>query len=432
MRNKHYRIITVFALVAVVLLQVMWMWLNYRQVAQDVTDKAAEQMPWAMIYESSRRADRLTPDTLKLTGKTLTFEQTVKGYNDLMWKRFHSLESIDTIESYVRKLMSNAGMHYCVTTIQVDKDGRELAYSNDSCNAFSLKSRPFYTRLDSTRAVVLAINDPYGTICNRLETIFMASIAIVLIVVLSIWQQLRIIRRQEQIGKIRQDFSYAMIHDMKQPLSSIIMGIRNIQSGKLDGKPSVRNKILNIMQDEARHMLSLTNKVLTISKIEENRLTMNKSDVELSPMVEVLITKFKAKSTKPLAVNTQLNVKTVYADDEFLVEVLTNLMDNAIKYSGDSVTIDISSEETTEDVILKVKDDGIGISFKDQKVIFDKYERASAAGKAKNTASGFGLGLNYVKQVMQAHSGDVTVKSHLGKGTTFMLYFPKDSFLQNP
>jgi two-component system phosphate regulon sensor histidine kinase PhoR len=145
----------------------------------------------------------------------------------------------------------------------------------------------------------MALNNPYPQVFERLGMLFIGSFAIVLIIILSIWQQLRIIRRQENISRIRQDFSYAMIHNMKQPLSSIIIGINNLRSGKLDSKPEVKNKILDIMDDEATHMLNLTNRVLTISKIEENKLSLNKIHIRVTPLIDDLIEKvqFQAAET---------------------------------------------------------------------------------------------------------------------------------------
>jgi len=272
----------------------------------------------------------------------------------------------------------------------------------------------------------MALNNPYPQIFERLGMLFIGSFAIVLIIILSIWQQLRIIRRQESISRIRQDFSYAMIHDMKQPLSSIIIGISNIRSGKLDNKPDAKNKTLDIMDDEATHMLNLTNRVLTISKIEENKLSLNKTHISLTPLIEDIIEKFNTKKQKSITFSKNIKAEDAFADVEYLREAITNLIDNAIKYSGDNVNIDIATSEDADGTYIYVKDNGNGISESDQKVIFDKYERATTNKQNQNKVAGFGLGLNYVKQVMEAHGGGVSVKSRLGEGTTFTLYIPKE------
>ena len=143
------------------------------------------------------------------------------------------------------------------------------------------------------------------------------------------------IAKQNKIAKIREDFSYAMIHDMKTPLSSILMGTRILRSGKLDDKPERKEKYFDIMEDEEEHLLALVNKVLTLSKLEEGKLLLEKTEVELRPIIEDLIEKFTAKAEKQVEFALDLQEEKAYADEEFLKEALSNLIDNSIKYSDD-------------------------------------------------------------------------------------------------
>ena len=213
--------------------------------------------------------------------------------------------------------------------------------------------------------------------------------------------QIKYIFKLNKISQIREDFSYAMVHDMKTPLSTIMM-----------------------VQD----MLDLTNKILTISKLENHKLEMNKTEVELTPIIEKLTEKFKAKVQKPVNFIISLQAKTAYADNDYLGEVLSNLIDNAIKYSKESVEINITAEESERYTILKVRDNGLGISEADQKIIFQKYERAAAAKRSRrNGASGFGLGLNFVDQVIKAHDGRIFVNSTEGEFTEFTIYLPLET-----
>ena len=254
----------------------------------------------------------------------------------------------------------------------------------------------------------------------------LASLIMMIFIIVCIVTQIRIIIKQDNIAKIRKDFSYAMVHDMKSPLTSIMMGISNLESGKLDDMPEKKKKYFAIMGDETKHLLALINKVLTISKIEENKLTLNKTIVTLSPMIHDLAEKFSAKSKKPLTFSYNLQADTALADEGYLNEAISNLIDNAIKYSKDSIKINICSEEDYKYTMITVHDNGIGISGKDMKTIFDKFERASAVNRTmKGGASGFGLGLNYVMQVMKAHGGKVTVNSKKGEYSEFTLYIPR-------
>ena len=123
-------------------------------------------------------------------------------------------------------------------------------------------------------------------------------------------------------------------------------------------------------------------------------------------VIEKLTEKFKSNVQKPVNFIISLQTKTAYADNDYLGKVISNLIDNAIKYSKESVEINITSEESECYTILKVRDNGLGISEADQKVILQKYERATAAKRScKNGTSGFGLCLNFVDQVIKAHEG---------------------------
>ena len=224
---------------------------------------------------------------------------------------------------------------------------------------------------------------------------------------------------------MREDFSYAMIHDMKTPLSSILMGARILRSGKLDMKPEKKEKYFDILEEEAQHLLALTNKVLTISKLEHGQLLLEKSHIPIRPMLEELTQLFIVKTNKPVTFRLNIEAEDIFADEEYLKEAVSNLIDNAIKYSGDSVDIQITSCLYNQFTQIKVKDNGIGISLSAQNHIFDKFERASI--NRSNTAdgiTGFGLGLNYVMNVTRSHGGYVSVESQEGKYSEFILSLP--------
>ena len=168
------------------------------------------------------------------------------------------------------------------------------------------------------------------------------------------------------------------------------------------------------------------NKLLTISKLENKKLILNKNEVTLEPIINDLIEKAKAKVEKPINIMTDLKAKTVLADEQYMTEAIANLIDNAIKYSKEEIEIRITTTENDKNVLLKIYDNGIGISKEDQRIIFDKFGRAAIHEQnRKGGVSGFGLGLNYVDQVMQAHGGKVTVASEKDKYSEFTLYIPK-------
>lgn len=285
----------------------------------------------------------------------------------------------------------------------------------------------FSIRRDQSKGIQLALNDPYPTLAKRLSPLFLASAIILILFGAILLRLLRYLDEQKMMADLRNDFSYAMVHDMKSPLSSIIMGARFLHSGKVDDKPEIKEKYFTIIESEANHLLALVNKLLTISKLENKKLILNKQNVNLEPVINDLIEKAKAKTEKNIDFTVDLLTKHVWADEQYLSEAISNLIDNAIKYSKDEIKINITSHSTDKYVLLKVLDNGIGISKEDQLIIFDKFGRAAIhEHNRKGGVSGFGLGLNYVDQVMQAHGGKVSVNSEKDQYSEFTLYIPKN------
>ena len=435
MQKNKYKYVSVGAMVAVMLLLGLYMWMTYLSAVRDISERAGNQLPWAMFYESYHRADIVSKgDTLSLPELSLpelrgdlSLVSSVEGMNDVLSRRYHSEVSLDTIALYMDSLLSVVGLNRDFTILEVDGMGKILRRSNSQETSTALKTRVFSTRRDQSKGIQLALNDPYPTLARQLSPLFLASGIILILFGAILLRLLRYLDEQKMMADLRNDFSYAMVHDMKSPLSSIIMGARFLHSGKVDDKPEIKEKYFTIIESEANHLLTLVNKLLTISKLENKKLILNKQTFNLEPVIDDMIEKAKAKTEKNIDFTVDLLTKHVLADEQYLTEAISNLIDNAIKYSKEDIKISITSQSTDKYVLLKVRDNGIGISKEEQHIIFDKFGRAAIHEQnRKGGVSGFGLGLNYVDQVMQAHGGKVTVNSEKDQYSEFTLYIPKD------
>lgn len=429
MQKNKYKYVSVAAMVAVMLLLGLYMWMTYRSAVRDIAERAGNQLPWAMFYESYHRADIVSKgDTLSLPELRgdLSLVSSVEGMNDVLSRRYHSEVSLDTLAQYMDSLLSVAGLNRDFTILEVDGMGNILRKNNAQETATSLKTRVFSTRRDQSRGIQLALNNPYPELARRLSPLFVASAIILILFGAILLRLLRYLDEQKMMADLRNDFSYAMVHDMKSPLSSIIMGARFLHSGKVDDKPQIKEKYYTIIESEAEHLLALVNKLLTISKLENKKLILNKQRINLEPIIDDIVEKAKAKTEKNIDFTVDLLKHHVLADEQYLTEAISNLIDNAIKYSKDKISISITTQVSDKYVLLKVRDNGIGISKEDQRVIFDKFGRAAVHEQnRKGGVSGFGLGLNYVDQVMQAHGGKVTVQSEKDQYSEFTLFIPK-------
>jgi two-component system phosphate regulon sensor histidine kinase PhoR len=429
MKINKYKYITILGLLAVLVLQTLWIRNSYNLTAGDLKKKCDETLVNVMFNEAEGRYNHYLKDSIIDMCAPNSASLNLKYFEDGIYKKSKVDVSLSKMDSLMGKALNQINIHgdYIIYKIDCKRNKIIGVSKKEELGILSIKSKIFYTRINKSQGLQLVLNNPYGTLFERLGFMMLASLIIMIFIIVCIVMQIRIIIRQDNIAKIRKDFSYAMIHDMKSPLSSIMMGISNLQSGKLDDKPDIKNKYLSIMDDESRHLFALINKVLTISKIEENKLTLTKTAVELSPMIHDIAEKYAAKANKPVSFSYDLKAETAFADAEYLKEAVSNLVDNAIKYSKDSVAITVSSRDNDRETMLAVRDNGLGISEKDQQTIFEKFERASAVNRTMNGgASGFGLGLNYVMQVMEAHGGRVHVDSVKGEYSEFTLYIPKE------
>lgn len=422
----YVSILTFIGLVSVITLQSIWLFNTYKLIENNIQKESYATIEKALEEEGNMRFGQTPKGTKIKSGPTNdTIPPMTYFYERLSDMGYPmSLHNLDSITAELL-IQNGLGKQYYIYIINL-RTGEKLngIGTQREPSFMAIKPKYFPIRSDYTQVVQLIITNPNKTFLERMGLLIIATIIIMVFVIGSITYQIKIISRINKISQIREDFSYAMVHDMKTPLSSILSALNFLQGGRLDSKPEMKEKFFNIAKDEADHLLTLTNKVLTISKLENNKLEMNCEMVMLKHLLLKISEKFKAKSPKPVTFKFDLEAESIYADAEYIEEVFCNMIDNSIKYSKDRVDIKISSSENSKYSIIKIYDNGLGMNEDDQLKIFNKYERAYAGRKKKTYASGFGLGLNFVQQVIEAHKGKIIVNSVKGEFTEFIIYLP--------
>lgn len=428
MKNKKYiQWITALGVVVIFALQTTWLYNTYILIKKDIYKECSNILDRALREELNFISQKIPEGTMVMGGVENDSTSISTYLYDSLWKMElrYSITRIDSLAG-IHLRTSNIDSDFFICTVNPKTQSiikKSKALSIPLWGA--VKSQIIPTRLDRSEGIQLILVNPYDTILARMGLILIASALLSFFVIGCITYQIKIINHQNKVAKIREDFSYAMVHDMKTPLSTIMSTLDFLHSGRLDNKAEIKEKYFNIARSEADHLLALTNKVLTLSKLENHKLSMSKKEVLLAPMIEKLIDNFTAKSSKPVHFTTDLKAETVYADEEYLAEAISNLIDNAIKYSKESVEIEISSLNDNSHTIIKVFDNGLGIAEKDRRSIFEKFERAAAAKRSRNGgATGFGLGLNFVQQVVSAHDGNIFVNSIEGEYSEFNIHLP--------
>ena len=231
--------------------------------------------------------------------------------------------------------------------------------------------------------------------------------------------------KQRRISQIKTDFINNMTHEFKTPIATINLALDEIRNPKIIADEDKVKRYLKMIKDENKRMHAQVENVLRISKLEKNELNISKERLKLHDIVEDAITHVEL-----IVENRQGYIKThfdavkssVLANETHFTNVIVNMLDNAIKYSDDEPKIDVYTENVGTNIILKIADQGNGMSKQVAKRVFEKFYREHT-GDVHNV-KGHGLGLAYVKRIVEDHQGHITVESEKGKGSTFIIRLP--------
>ena len=431
MNANRTKILSTAALIAILLIQMFWMWntynINARQLGKEYDEILKKTI--ALELDKTNRCDSFfeSGDTVAYSN---IYNSTLSLY-DAIYKKSHQDANIDTLTIIADSIIKAEKLPFRIDINKVNmKTGKVIEGKNINSNIFpfleEVKTNILPVRLDYSIGFQMTITNGSIYIIRHNWVLLLISILISIVIILSLIDQINYIDEQERVRLLREDFSYAMVHDMKSPLTSIIMGTKYLHSGVLEKKPEMKEKYFCIVEDEAQHLLALINRLLTISKLEHGKLHIQKAEVNLETMIDDVADKYKAKSAKPIHITTHIRTTTALADEEYLKEAISNLVDNATKYSKEEINIQISTLENDKNVYIKVFDEGIGIAKSELKTIFNRFERAAEHERdARKNRGGFGIGLNYVLQVINAHGGKISVKSEKDKWSEFTISLPK-------
>ncbi|MCT4602618.1 MAG: HAMP domain-containing histidine kinase [Marinifilum sp.] len=234
-----------------------------------------------------------------------------------------------------------------------------------------------------------------------------------------------IIFRQKKLSKIKNDFINNMTHEFKTPISTISLASQMLKDNSVTTTPTFIDHIAKIINDESKRLTYQVEKVLQMAIFNEARMKLKLKPINVHKIIQNLLPNFTIRvedKSGNMYQNLDASQDLIMADEVHVSNVVSNLLDNAIKYCKDTPEISISTRNKDKGIVISITDNGIGISKEDQKMIFERFFRVHT-GNVHNV-KGFGLGLSYVKKVVDAHNGEVNVESVLEKGSKFEVYLP--------
>ena len=239
---------------------------------------------------------------------------------------------------------------------------------------------------------------------------------------------INVIVRQKQVSEMKNDFINNMTHEFKTPIATISLASDSILNPNIIGNQDKIKRFLGIIKQENKRMLSQVEKVLQMAVLDRKDFSLNKSEVNMIEVVNQAATHTSLLvESRDGVVRTHIKAETpiIIADQTHISNIVHNLLDNAYKYSPDKPEIDITLEDKGNGVKIIIQDNGIGMTADNQKNIFDKFYRVHTGNL--HDVKGFGLGLSYVKAIVDAHGGTISVQSELGKGSSFIVTLPRES-----
>ncbi len=237
----------------------------------------------------------------------------------------------------------------------------------------------------------------------------------------------QLLLRQKKLTELKNDLINNITHEFKTPISTISLACEALNEPELLEKQSNIFRYTKMIKSENDRLTTLVESLLNTAALEKGNYYLNKSDLDLHEVIQAAAEKFKIiADKKEIKIETSLTSENymISADKFHISNIMDNLLDNAVKYNGKGIVIKISTHDKENGIHIIVQDNGIGIDRKNQKKIFDTFYRVTSGNV--HDVKGYGIGLSYVKKMVEAHKGTITVSGKKHFGTSFDIYLPRD------
>ncbi|MFC2129132.1 sensor histidine kinase [Bacteroidota bacterium] len=376
---------------------------------------------------------------------TINYESDLRDFNRRIYQRISQIiYAKEIISDYIKIYLNDKGLDNDFQAIYIINEFKILYHSEEYIvyNENSDKELfPTGLKLDNviqnnTRTV--SVGDYYlldftiyfdythkqKVVLRETAGVILFAIISIIVVVFVFIYTFRNLMKEKKMSDLKTDFINNMTHELKTPLSTIAVASNSLAYENIIKDKSKILDISRLIGKQNKHLNQLINHILDISIWEKEQFKLNKKEIKLLPFLKEKVEAFRIKyQTEEIKINEEYKFNTISIElDEFqITTAINNLLNNAVKYSDNSAEVSIFCYIDKE-LVIEISDKGIGLNAEQQKQIFDKFYRANT-GNIHNV-KGLGLGLYYVKKIIEAHKGRIEVISKVGKGSTFTIYLP--------
>ncbi|HPH37026.1 MAG TPA: HAMP domain-containing sensor histidine kinase [Sediminibacterium sp.] len=368
-------------------------------------------------------------------GLLLGSELQIKLFRQPTVEERFTMEEVRTkIEKeFDRVQLGKLKFEFAISDVEGDYEFYSPGYEQEFWDTINNK-RNYYAILRNTdnlaltetnELLIIIVPDVENQVWTSLRWILVGAITFMLIIIAAFYVTVKTLLNQKKLSQIKSDFINNMTHEFKTPLATISLAVDALRTPKVQANPEKGAYFTNIIKEENIRMNKHVETILQAAFLEKQELNLNLSKIGAHEMIQEVASTFELQlNDKNGKIDFLLNASNdfISGDDAHFRNMISNLIDNAIKYSQDPVHVTISTHSTKNHLVIRIEDNGIGMSKESVKRVFEKFYRAHT-GNLHNV-KGFGLGMSYVKTVIDAHKGKIKVDSTIGKGTSFTIEVP--------
>ena len=358
----------------------------------------------------------------------ITQSFTVPEINNRLRKAFNNHGLKDARFEFLLSSGSTSDVSFKAPQLQSANFAAEWADTINNKSVIEVLPAPANTDANSVlpdEGIIVVVHDFNGLVQGQMRFMIASAIFFTLMIIAAFYVTVSALLRQKKLSEIKNDFINNMTHEFKTPLATISLAVDALRNEKVVSDREKTGYFTSIIKEENKRMNKQVESILQASLLDRQEQQLNLRSLHAHRIIQEALENVRLQlEGKGGSSELQLTAMTdlIEADEVHFMNVITNLIDNAIKYSKENLLIRISTHSTLRNLIIRIEDNGIGMTKETQRRIFEKFYRAHT-GNLHNV-KGFGLGLSYVKTIVEAHEGKIKVDSTIGKGTAFILEFP--------
>ena len=416
-------VLITLSVVGILFIQMSWI--------QNAMKLKREEFQREVYHSLKQTTESIQQRFMSKQGATVIGEENIRFFleNNFTTQGFFTKDELyGIIEQALKENNIKEPFEFCILNIfknpVFNSDGFQL---QDIPTAYSIGLATDNSAMDQ-ETLYISIQQDKNLVIREMAWMIIASIVFTSIIILAFAITVRTLFNQKKLSEIKSDFINNMTHELKTPLATISLAIDALTNEKVIHDADKIKIYSSMIKEENKRMNKQVEKILQAARLEKEEIKLNLQKLDahqaINKVADNLALQIQEKNgTLKLKLNA--TDPTIEADEVHFSNIIFNLLDNAMKYSNDSPHIEVETQSTVNGMLLiKIKDNGIGMDKETQSRIFERFYRAHT-GNLHNV-KGFGLGLSYVKAIVDAHDGKIKVESAPGKGSTFTVTLPKE------